>query len=71
MNLENSPLHDLDFDHVERRCHERIRQMLMPFASMWDGSLGEISTTTHHIGLTEGAANIVAGIPRWSRSPRG
>ncbi len=48
-------LQDLDLEHVERRYHEQIRQMLLPFASMWDGSLGEISTTTHHIDLSEGA----------------
>ncbi len=33
------------------RHHDRIRELLLPLASMWNRFLAEISTTTHHIDL--------------------
>ncbi len=67
---EKYSLHDLYLDHVERRYHERIRHILMPFASMLDGVIGEISTSTQHIDLNEGArAEIAAAIPALSPKP--
>ena len=45
---------DLDLSHVDSTHRERLREMLRKFSPMWDGSLGEINTTQHHIDVTPG-----------------
>ena len=45
---------DLDLEHVPEGARDRLRQTLKKYASMWDGSLGEIKTVEHHIDLSPG-----------------
>ena len=42
---------DLHLSHVPLKCSYRLREMLSNYVKMWDGSLGEITTTEHHIDL--------------------
>ena len=49
---------NIDLSHVPTRLQERIREMLRPFSSMWDGSLCEIRTTEHRINLQPDARPI-------------
>ena len=57
---------DLNLDHVEPKYRARIRDMLRKYSSMWDGSLGEINTTEHHIDLEPDTRPIrQARVPCW------
>jgi len=45
----------LDLSHLPVAYHKAIRKMLSSHSALWSGTLGEISTATHHIELIPGA----------------
>ena len=45
---------------MDEKHHAAIRRMLRKHESMWDGRLGEISVTEHHIDLVPGARPVKA-----------
>ena len=45
------PIDGLDLRHIYSPYRAKVEQLLRKYAPMWDGSLGEISTTEHHIDL--------------------
>lgn len=48
--------HDnVNLDHIDDEFHPRIRAMLAKHSTMWDGSLGEITTMKQRIDLKEDA----------------
>ncbi len=51
-------LEDADLSHLNAVERTRVRSMLAPFASMWDGQLGLSKTTEHTIDLVPGARPI-------------
>ena len=48
-------MEDLDLQHVPTSHRKRLRGVLRNFPHMWDGSLGAIRVTEHHIDLIKGA----------------
>ena len=46
---------DLDLEHVPTSHREKFHGVLRNFSHMWDGSLGAIRATKHHIYLIEDA----------------
>ena len=55
-----SSLDDIDLSHVDEKHRPRLLTMLQKYAKMWDGSLGEINTTEHHIELVPDARPIAS-----------
>lgn len=50
----------LNLDHIDPRFHGRLRSLLHKYAQMWDGTLGEITTTEHHIELLPGTKPLLS-----------
>ena len=48
----------IDFAPLSEEVRARVQNMLRKYEPMWDGTLGEISTTSHHIDLKPGAHQI-------------
>ena len=53
-------LDELDLGHVPPTHREKLRSLLQEFSTMWDGSLGEVNTTEHHIDLVKRARPIAS-----------
>lgn len=49
--MENPSVDELDLCHLEDEKGTEVRAMLRKYESMWDGSLSEINTVKHHLGL--------------------
>eukprot|EP00171_Calliarthron_tuberculosum_P023134 IDg23134t1 len=49
---------DLDLSHLSEEWQEKLRAMLAKHERMWNGFLGEINTTEHHIELEPGTRPI-------------
>ena len=45
---------DIDLSYIPTEEQGRVRTMLQTYESMWSGTLGEITATTHHIDLKLG-----------------
>ena len=55
---EAKTVDDLDLSHLNSGLRTRLRNMLRKYEDMWDGSLGEINVTEHHIDLIPGSRPI-------------
>ncbi|CAN8076123.1 unnamed protein product [Agarophyton chilense] len=59
---------ELDLAHVSEHYRAKIRSMLKKYTSMWNGKLGEISATEHHLDLVPGSRPISQ--PPYRAGPR-
>jgi len=51
---------DVNLDHISTPLRSRVRNLLRKYGQMWDGTLGEIPMTEHHIDVLPGTRPIAS-----------
>lgn len=61
-------LEGVKMEHVPEEYRERLRRLLLKFSHMWNGHLGQIAATEHHIDVLPGTRPIAQ--PPYRAGPR-